>query len=71
MADAQTWADMLLLDFEHHPFDTVGLTNYMRGLKDGGPTPSGHLTPTVVCSYPPTPSPRRRCVTMPGRRGTS
>ena len=43
---------MLLIDFEHHPFDTVGLTGYMRGLKDGGPTASGHLTPTVVCTLP-------------------
>ncbi|HRW07252.1 MAG TPA: aldolase/citrate lyase family protein [Caldilineaceae bacterium] len=43
---------MLILDFEHHPFDTVGLTNYMRGLKDGRPTPSGHLAPTVVCTLP-------------------
>lgn len=50
--DSQTWADMLMMDFEHHPFDTVGLTNYMRGLRDGGPTPSGHLTPTVLCTLP-------------------
>ncbi|MEM7028118.1 MAG: aldolase/citrate lyase family protein [Chloroflexota bacterium] len=50
--DAKTWADMLLIDFEHHPFDTVGLTQFMRGLKDGGPTASGHPTPTVVCTLP-------------------
>ena len=50
--DAKTWADMLLLDFEHRPFDTLGLTEYMRGLKDGGPTASGHPTPTVVCTLP-------------------
>ena len=49
---AQTWADLLLVDFEHYPFDTVGLVAFMRGLKDGGPTPSGHLTPTVVCTLP-------------------
>ena len=52
LEDAQTWADMLMLDFEHHPFDTVGLTHYMRGLKDGGPTPSGHPTPTVLVTLP-------------------
>lgn len=52
LKDSQTWADMLLMDFEHHPFDTVGLTEYMRGLKDGGPTPSGHLTPTVLSTLP-------------------
>ena len=50
--DSQTWADMLMMDFEHHPFDTIGLVNYMRGLRDGGPTPSGHLTPTVLCTLP-------------------
>ena len=50
--DSQTYADMLMMDFEHHPFDTVGLVNYMRGLRDGGPTPSGHLTPTVLCTLP-------------------
>ena len=49
---AQTWADMILTDFEHHPFDVVGLMNFMRGLKDGGPTPSGHPTPTVVTTLP-------------------
>lgn len=52
LKDSQTWADMLLIDFEHHPFDTVGLANFMRGLKEGGPTPSGHLTPTVVTTLP-------------------
>ena len=52
LKDSQTWADMLMMDFEHHPFDTIGLTNYMRGLRDGGPTPSGHLTPTVLCTLP-------------------
>ncbi len=49
---AQTWADMILIDFEHHHFDIGGLTAFMKGLKDGGPTPSGHPTPTVVASLP-------------------
>ena len=49
---SQTWADILLVDFEHHPFDTVGLTAFMKGLRDGGPTPSGHLTPTVITTLP-------------------
>ncbi len=49
---AQTWADMILVEFEHHPFDPVGLAKFMRGLKDGGPTPSGHPTPTVVSTLP-------------------
>ena len=30
---SQTWADMLLVEFEHHPFDTVGLAKFMQGLK--------------------------------------
>ncbi len=62
LADAKTWADMLLIDFEHHPFDTVGLTNFMRGLKDGGPTASGHPTPTVVCTLPSNAITARRSV---------
>ena len=49
---SQTWADLIQVDFEHHPFDTVGLTKFMKGLKDGGPTPSGHLTPTVITTLP-------------------
>ena len=52
LEDSKTWADMMLIDFEHNPFDTVGLTKFMQGLKDGGPTASGHLMPTVVCTLP-------------------
>ncbi len=50
--NAQTWADMILIDFEHNHFDIGGLEALMKGLKAGGPTPSGHLTPTVVVSLP-------------------
>ena len=49
---SQTWADMIQVDFEHDPFDTVGLREFMKGLKDGGLTPSGHLTPTVITTVP-------------------
>ena len=49
---AQTWADMILIDFEHYPFDVVGLAKFMRGLVDGGPTPSGHPTPAVTTTLP-------------------
>ena len=49
---ASTWADLILVDFEHHAFDVVGLTKFMRGLKEGGPTPSGHPTPTVISTLP-------------------
>ena len=49
---SQTWADMIQIDFEHQPFDVVGLAKFMRGLKDGGPTPSGHPTPAVNTTLP-------------------
>ena len=49
---AQTWVDMIQFDFEHHPFDTLGLGKFMKGLRDGGPTPSGHPTPTVITTLP-------------------
>ena len=49
---AQTWADVIRVEFEHAAFDTAGMGEFMRGLRDGGPTPSGHLTPAVVCSLP-------------------
>ena len=45
---SQTWADLILIEFEHHAFDIVGLTQFMKGLKDGGPTPDGYLMPTVI-----------------------
>ena len=51
-AMAQTWADVIHMDFEHHFFDIGGLTQFMKGLKDGGPTPSGHPTPTVLTTLP-------------------
>jgi 4-hydroxy-2-oxoheptanedioate aldolase len=49
---AKTWADLIIVEFEHHPFDTVGLRSFLLGLKDGGPTASGHLTPTVIATLP-------------------
>ena len=33
-------------------FDMAGLAEYMRGLVDGGPTRSGHRTPTVIVEAP-------------------
>lgn len=51
-AHAQTWADVLMIDLEHGPFDMAGLDAFMRGLVDGGPTPSGHRTPAVVATLP-------------------
>jgi 4-hydroxy-2-oxoheptanedioate aldolase len=49
---AKTWADYLLYDMEHNPFDLQQLREFMQGLVDGGPTPSGHRTPTVICTLP-------------------
>lgn len=51
-AQAATWADFLLVDFEHYAFDVVGLTAFMRGLVDGGPLPDGFRTPTVIATLP-------------------
>jgi 4-hydroxy-2-oxoheptanedioate aldolase len=49
---ARTWADLLMYDMEHAPYDMTQLREFMRGLVDGGPTPSGHRTPTVVVVLP-------------------
>jgi 4-hydroxy-2-oxoheptanedioate aldolase len=50
--DARTWADYINVGMEHGSFDMAGLAEYMRGLADGGPTRSGHRTPTVVVEPP-------------------
>src|SRR5690606_41451851 len=49
---ARTWADFIMYDMEHAPFDVARLREFMRGLVDGGPTPSGHRTPAVVVTLP-------------------
>jgi 4-hydroxy-2-oxoheptanedioate aldolase len=49
---AQTWADYLMYDMEHAPFDVTALSEFMRGLAAGGPTKSGHRTPAVVITLP-------------------
>ncbi len=49
---SQTWADYLIYNMEHMPLDFTKLREFMRGLVDGGPTPSGHRTPTVIVSLP-------------------
>jgi 4-hydroxy-2-oxoheptanedioate aldolase len=50
--DAGTWADYINVGMEHGAFDMTGLDEYMRGLIDGGPTRSGHRTPTVIVEAP-------------------
>lgn len=49
---AKTWADYINVGMEHGAFDLAGLGEFMRGLVDGGPTNSGHLTPAVVVELP-------------------
>ncbi len=49
---ARTWADYLVVDLEHHPFDIDRLLQFMRGLVAGGPTGSGHRTPAVIVTLP-------------------
>ena len=49
---AKTWADYIMYDMEHAPFDVAGLAEFMRGLEAGGPTRSGHRTPAVVITLP-------------------
>jgi 2-keto-3-deoxy-L-rhamnonate aldolase RhmA len=50
--DAHTWADYINVGMEHGAFDMAGLAEYMAGLVEGGPTRSGHRTPTVVVEAP-------------------
>ena len=50
--DASIWADYINIGMEHGGFDMGGLEAYMDGLVDGGPTPSGHVTPTVIVELP-------------------
>ena len=49
---ASTWADYIVYNMEHQPLDFGLLRQFMRGLVDGGPTPSGHRTPTVIVVLP-------------------
>ncbi len=50
--DSMTWADYINIGMEHGSFDMTGLESYMDGLVDGGPTASGHITPTVIVELP-------------------
>ncbi|MBN2354620.1 hypothetical protein JXO59_00820 [candidate division KSB1 bacterium] len=49
---AKTWADYIYFNMEHNPVDFGLLREFMRGLVDGGPTPSGHRTPTIIAILP-------------------
>ena len=49
---AQTPSDYITYEMEHGAFDMSALRAFMRGLVDGGPTPTGHRTPTVIVTLP-------------------
>jgi 4-hydroxy-2-oxoheptanedioate aldolase len=49
---AKTWADFIRLDTEHSSSNWDGIADFMRGLKDGGPTKSGHQSPAVIAELP-------------------
>ena len=52
MRMAGTWGDYIIYNVEHVALDFAALREFMRGLVDAGPTPSGHRTPTVIVSLP-------------------
>ncbi|MDQ3248741.1 MAG: aldolase/citrate lyase family protein [Chloroflexota bacterium] len=52
LLDAGTWADYINVGMEHGAFNMAGLDAYMQGLVAGGPTRSGHRTPTVIVEAP-------------------
>jgi 4-hydroxy-2-oxoheptanedioate aldolase len=49
---SQTYADGIFVEMEHGALDFMQMREFMRGLVDGGPTRSGHRTPTVVVTRP-------------------
>jgi 4-hydroxy-2-oxoheptanedioate aldolase len=61
-----TWADYLMYEMEHGVYDVPALQEFMRGLAAGGPTRSGHRTPTVIVTLPTDGTMRMWCVPMPG-----
>ena len=52
LKDAAIWSDYINVGMEHGSFDMGGLEMYMHGLAEGGPTASGHRTPTVIVEAP-------------------
>jgi 4-hydroxy-2-oxoheptanedioate aldolase len=49
---SQTYCDAINYEMENGSFDFSNLRNFMQGLVDGGPTPSGHRTPMVFVTLP-------------------
>ena len=50
--DAHIWSDYVNVGFEHGSMDFAGLAEYLTGMVEGGPTRSGHRTPTVIVEAP-------------------
>jgi 4-hydroxy-2-oxoheptanedioate aldolase len=48
----KTWADAVNYEMEHGALDFSALREFMRGMKDGGGTRSGHRFPAVFVSTP-------------------
>ena len=49
---AKTWADAIGYNDEQAPFSARELREFIQGLIDGGPTPSGHRTPAAIVTLP-------------------
>lgn len=49
---AQTWADYVVAEMEHGLFNLTALDQFIKGLIQGGLTPSGHRTPPVITTLP-------------------
>jgi len=49
---SKTWADAILVDFEHDPFDTVGLKSFMTGISDGFISNNLDFMPSVITTLP-------------------
>jgi 4-hydroxy-2-oxoheptanedioate aldolase len=50
--DVHIWSDYINVGFEHGSMDFAGLAEYLTGMVEGGPTHSGHRTPTVIVEAP-------------------
>jgi hypothetical protein len=48
----KTYCDAINYEMENGSLDFSNLRNFMQGMADGGPTPSGHRTPMVFVTLP-------------------
>ena len=70
---SQTYCDAIDYEMENGSLDFSNLRNFMQGLVDGGPTPSGHRTPMVFVTLPAVgfdgPLDARQCLADPAGAG--